>query len=82
MEIRVLTSSSVHSRGLDDFIASQMICEKSMMGSNFGEQEAANLGRENRRADDGAVIGSSSLFGGMSDSAPHTKEAANSGGLT
>jgi hypothetical protein len=40
MEIRVLTSSSVHSRGLDDFIASQMICGKPMMGSNSGEQEA------------------------------------------
>ena len=36
MEIRVLTSSSVHSRGLDDFIASQMICGKCSNGLQFG----------------------------------------------
>ena len=36
MEIRVLTSSSVHSRGLDDFIASQMICGKCNNGLQFG----------------------------------------------
>jgi hypothetical protein len=38
MEIRILTSCSVHSRGLDDFIANHMICRKPMMGSNLGEQ--------------------------------------------
>jgi hypothetical protein len=47
IEIRVLTSSSVHSRGLDDFIASQMICGKPMMGSNLGEQEANLANRSN-----------------------------------
>src|SRR5206468_546169 len=36
MEIRVLTSSSVHSRGLDDFIVSQMICGKCNNRLRFG----------------------------------------------
>ena len=50
MEIRVLTSSSVHSRALDHFIASQMICEKPMMGSNLGEQEANLANRWKRKS--------------------------------
>jgi len=35
MEIRVLTSSSVHSRGLNDLIARQMICGKPNDGLQF-----------------------------------------------
>lgn len=44
MEIRVLTSSSVHSRGLDDFIAGQMIYGK----SNDGLQSRRTGGQRGR----------------------------------
>lgn len=68
MEIRVLTSSSVHSRGLDDFIASQMIHGKSNDGLQFrrtgrqvgpfvpiGERSALVRDMEKSSARDGSV---------------------------